>query len=351
MRELEHLIQSWDGIGVLTRYDEPTGTWIFICIHDNSLGAATGGTRIRTYPTPADALRDGMRLAEGMTHKWAAVDLGFGGAKAVLAVPGPIAGDERRGLLQRYAGLIEILGGSFLTGEDMGITSEDMEFISRHTSYLHGFDEHGKKVDPSPFTARGVVTGIKASLAHRYGDDSISGKRVLVQGTGNVGGHLVRMLAEEGAEILVEDIDRDRAQSLADEVGARVIDNGDTYSTECDVFAPCAIGAILNQDTIPKLACPIVAGSANNQLAEHDDVERLRERGILYAPDYIVNAGGAISFAHIGRGITARDRLFEKVDSIGSTLAEILAEADERGESSLDAADRRVARVLARARA
>lgn len=350
MSGLETLIESWDGLAVVTQFDKPTGTWIFICIHDNSLGPSTGGTRILSYPTPADGLRDGMRLAEGMTHKWAAVDLGFGGAKAVLAIPGPISGDARRGLLRRYARLIEILGGSFLTGEDMGITSEDMEYMSRHTSYLHGFDESGKKVDPSPFTARGVVSAIKAALAHRFGDPSVSGKRVLVQGTGNVGGHLVRMLAEEGAQLVVDDIDPDRARDLADEVGALVLDNGDCYSTPCDIFAPCAVGAILNKETIPKLACPIVVGSANNQLAEPGDVERLRDRKILYAPDYIVNAGGAISFAHIGRGITARDELFEKVDSIGPTLTEILSEADERGESSLDAANRRVARVLERAR-
>ncbi len=350
MRELQSLIESWDGLAVLSHFDKPTGAWIFICIHDNSLGSSTGGTRIATYPTPADGLRDGMRLAEGMTHKWAAVDLGFGGAKAVLAVPGPVVGQEREGLLRRYAKLVELLGGAFLTGEDMGIHPEDMEVMSKHTRFLHGFDETGKKVDPSPYTARGVLTGIKAVFAHRFGDPSVSGKRILVQGTGNVGGHLVRMLGAEGAEVLLDDIDSDRARTLADEVGGRVMNGNDPYSTPCDVFAPCAVGAVLNRETIPRLACPIVAGSANNQLAEHEDVERLRERDILYAPDYIINAGGAISFAHIGRGITDRDRLFEKVDSIGGTLSEIMTEASERGESTLAAADRRVARVLARAR-
>lgn len=351
MRDLETLIASWDGLAVLTHHDKPTGTWIFICVHDNSLGSSTGGTRILTYPTPADGLRDGMRLAEGMTHKWAAVDLPFGGAKAVLAVPGPIEGAERRRLLEVYSGMIELLGGSFLTGEDMGITSDDMEFMSKHTRHLHGFDENGKKVDPSPFTAHGVLTGIKASLAHKFGDDSVAGRKVLVQGTGNVGGHLARMLAREGAQVLVDDIDKSRARALADEVGAEVIGNGDAYRTPCDVFAPCAVGAILSSETIPMLACPIVAGSANNQLAVRDDVESLRSRDILYAPDYIINAGGAISFAHIGQGVTAREELFDRVSSIGTTLTEILVEADERGESTVAAADRRVERVLARARA
>ncbi len=350
MRELDQLIESWDGLAVLTTFDKPTGTWIFICIHDNTLGPSTGGTRIATYPSPADGLRDAMRLSEGMTHKWAAVDLGFGGAKAVLAVPHPMTGEERQGLLQRYAGLINLFGGRFLTGEDMGITPEDMTFMARHTDHLHGYDVNGHKVDPGPYTARGVFTAIKTTLECKFGEPSVRARKVVVQGAGNVGSHLIRMLAAEGAEVLIDDVDRERAAELAGECGAELVNGGDVYSTECDVFAPCAIGAILNRETIPKLACPIVAGSANNQLEEPEDVERLRERGILYAPDYIVNAGGAISFAYLGRGVSEPAELFDKVDSIGTTLAEVLREAEERDESTLAAAERRVARTLERAR-
>lgn len=359
VREIDQLIENWEGLAVLTTFDEPTLTWIFICIHDNTLGPSTGGTRIATYPNPADGLRDAMRLSEGMTHKWAAVNLGFGGAKAVLAVPHPMVGDQRRALLARYAGLINLLGGNFLTGEDMGITPEDMEFLSRHTDHLHGYDVDGRKVDPSPYTARGVLTGIKTALEQKFGEASVRGRTVVVQGAGNVGGQLIRMLAAEGAKVLIADVDEERARSLASEYNAGLIEdrsgasggNGsDVFSTECDVFAPCAVGAILNRETIPRLACPIVAGSANNQLEEPEDVERLRERGILYAPDYIVNAGGAISFAYLGKGISEPSELFAKVDSIGTTLAEIFREAEDRDESTLAAAERRVARTLESAR-
>lgn len=354
MRDFEQLIEGWDGLAVLTRYDRPTGAWMFVCIHDNTLGPSTGGTRIARYDSPADGLLDAMRLSEGMTHKWAAVDLAFGGAKAVLAVPGEMTGTEREGLLERYAGLINLLGGNFLTGEDMGVSPRDMEFMTQFTDHLHGYDREGNKVDPSPYTARGVLAGIKTALERKFGEDSLRGRRVVVQGAGNVGGHLVRMLAEEGAEVLVADVDRDRAERVAGATGAKLIGNSgngyEVFSTDCDVFAPCAIGAVLNQDTIPRLACPIVAGSANNQLGEPADVERLRERGILYAPDYIINAGGAISFAHLGEGVCDSAELFARVDSIGSTLAEILLEAEERGESTLAAAQRRVNRALARGR-
>lgn len=350
MSELEQLIEAWDGLAVLTKFDKPTRTWIFICIHDNTLGPSTGGTRIATYDRPVDGLRDAMRLSEGMTHKWAAVNMGFGGAKAVLAVPHPMAGEERQGLLKRYAGLINLLGGKFLTGEDMGITPEDMEFMARHTDHLHGYDVQGRKVDPSPYTARGVLTGMKTALERKFGEASVRGRRVVVQGAGNVGGHLIRMLTAEGAEVLIDDVDKERARKLANEHGAELINGGDAYSTACDVFAPCAVGAILNRETIPQLACPIVAGSANNQLEVREDVERLRERGIMYAPDYIVNAGGAICFAYLGRGVSEPDQLFDKVDSIGTTLAEILRDAEERNESTLAAAERRVARTLDRAR-
>ena len=349
MPNLEEMIQEWNGLAVISRFDRPTGTWIFICIHDNSLGPSTGGTRISVYPSPTDALRDAMRLAEGMTHKWAAVDLGFGGAKAVLAIPRPLEGDERRGLLRRYGRLIDFLAGSFLTGEDMGITQDDMVYLAQHTKYLHGVDKAGNKIDPGPFTARGVFTGLQTAFRRKFGDASAAGRSVLIQGTGNVGRHLARMLAEAGAEVLLQDLDRDRAGRLANEIGAKVVRDEDVYSTPCDVFSPCAVGAILNGDTIPRLACQIVGGSANNQLAGPEDAERLHERGILYAPDFILNAGGAISFAHIDRGTTDRDTLFEKVDGIGVTLDQVLAEAEERVETTLAAATRRAKQNLARA--
>lgn len=348
MRTLQGLIENWDGLAVVNRFDGASGAWIFICLHDNTLGPSTGGTRIAQYPTPADGLLDAMRLSEGMTQKWAAVDLGFGGGKAVIAIPRPFAGREREELLLRYAELINLLKGSFLTGEDMGTTRDDMEFLARQTDYVHGVDANGAKVDPSPFTARGVLTGLETSLARVFGDSSPKGRKILIQGTGNVGSHLGRLLAAKGAQVLIHDIDPERARNFADEIEGRVINGEDIYSVDCDVFAPCAIGGVLDRETIPRLRCQIIAGSANNQLADAEDAGRLKERGILYAPDFIVNAGGAISFAHIGRGVSDSDALLEKVDSIGPTLGEVLDRADSEDITTLEAAARLVDRNLKR---
>ncbi len=350
MRELTELIEAWDGLAVLARHDRPSGAWMFICIHDNTLGPSTGGTRMAEYASPADGLRDAMRLSEGMTHKWAAVDLGFGGAKAVIAVPGPMEGRERRELLERYARLLELLGGSFHTGEDLGTTSEDMAFLARHTRHIHGVDRDGRKIDPSPYTAHGVLTGIQTSLERVFGNPSPSGRLVLIQGVGNVGGHLARMLTARGALVSVFDVDRERARTAASEIGVTAFNDEDVYSATCDVFAPCAIGGILDESTIARLGCRIIAGSANNQLATPADAARLHDRGILYAPDFIINAGGAISFAHITRGLSDHDGLLDKVAGIGATLAEVYRDAEQVGGTTLEAASRMVERNLARGR-
>ncbi len=346
--QLERLIEQWDGLGVVCRFDAPTRTRIFICLHDNTLGPSTGGTRMKTYPTAGAALEDAMRLATGMTHKWAAIGGPWGGGKAVLAVERPLTGEERRGLLLRYAGLIESLKGAFWTGEDMGTTTTDMEVIAEGTRYVHGFDPaDGSKVDPSPFTARGVFSGIQAALGVRFGSAALDGRRVLVQGVGNVGRRLAEELAAAGARVLVADADAQRAAAVAADLGAEVVTPDQVYATPCDVYAPCAVGATLNSDTIPRLACSIVAGSANNQLAEADDAGRLEGRGILYAPDYVVNAGGALAFAQLILGISDRGEIFRRVEGIGATLRRVLEEAAEHGESPVEAAARRVETALA----
>ncbi len=339
------LMAAWDGLGVVCRHDQPTGTWIFICIHNDRLGPATGGTRMRVYPELGDALEDAMRLAEGMTHKWAGIGVAAGGGKAVLAIPGPIEGEARTGLLHRYGRLIESLKGGFRTGEDLGTSTGDMQIVAERTRYVQGF-QNGKKVNPSPFTARGVYSGIRAAMKVVFGDDSPAGRTVLVQGVGNVGASLARLLVEAGAQVLINDLDADRAAALAGELGGETVANGDLYSAECDVYAPCAVGATLNRDTIPRLRCKIVGGSANNQLATESDGERLLERGIVYAPDYIINAGGALSFALMEQGVTDHETILGRMESVGETVAEILTEALRGNESPVVTARRRVDRAL-----
>ena len=346
MSEIERLIQEWEGVGVVVRFDPPTGTWIFVALHDTTLGPAVGGCRMKVYPTPADGLRDAMRLARGMTNKWAVIDYPLGGGKSVLAVPRPLEGEERRGLFRRFGRLLESLRGSYATGGDLGTTPEDMAAIGEETRFVHGVvRETGETVDPGPFTALGVFAGIRAAVRHVFGDDSLAGRTVLVQGVGHVGGPLAERLVAAGATVLISDARPERLEEVRRRTGCAVVAGEDVFGTACDVFAPCAVGGILNPETVPRLRCRIVAGAANNQLADDSVAEALLARGIVYAPDYVVNAGGAISLPMYHQGAPV-ERIHLRVDGIGATLAEILAEADREAESPLRAAARRVRRVL-----
>lgn len=340
-------LRDWNGLGVVTRYDAATDAWCLIALHDATLGPMVGGTRLRVYPSPADGVRDAIRLAEGMTYKWAGISVPYGGAKGVIALSRPLAPPERTPLLQRYARMITALGGRFMTGQDLGTTPEDMLVLAAETQYVHGIDYATRQaVDPGPYTAYGVFVGIRAALGAAFGAPSPEGRRVLIQGVGDVGGPLARRLADAGARVLVSDVDQARARPLADAVRGDVIAPDAVYDTACDVYAPCAVGATLNVDTIGRLACRVVAGSANNQLAEPADADRLHARGILYAPDYIVNAGGAAAFAALKRGVRDDGELYARVGRIEGALAAILREAAEANESPLAAARRRVERVL-----
>lgn len=349
--DLQTLMERWDGLSVVCRYDHPTQTWVFICMHDNTLGPCTGGTRMKVYSKPGEGLLDGMRLAEGMTSKWAAIDVAAGGGKAVLAVERPLEGEERRGLLLRYGKLVQSLGGGFRTGEDMGTSTEDMQVIAEAADYVHGFHpEDGSKIDPSPFTARAVFAGIRSAVAQVLEGEGLRGRTVLIQGVGSVGANLGLFLKEAGAELLVSDIDEPRCQRVADQLEAKLVPNSEVYAAPCDVYAPCAVGATLNPETVPQLQCRIVAGSANNQLAAPGDATRLMERGIVYVPDYIINAGGALAFSLLDQGIGDTEVLLEKMDVIGESVTEILQEAASKNESPVVAAQRRVDRTLAKAR-
>lgn len=345
---LEARIAGWRGEAVVVRRDPGAGAWIFIALHDSRLGTPVGGTRLKPYPNPGAGLRDALRLAEGMTYKWAAVDFPFGGGKAVLCLDRPLDPGEREGLLDRYGRLLRTLNGAFKTGVDLGTTPGDMRRIARKTEHVMGVWD-GESRDPGPYTALGVLVGIRTSLEHALGRSEAEGTRVLVQGVGDVGEPLARLLAEEGADLVLSDIDAARAGELAEELGAGTLPPERVPGADCDVYAPCAVGGVLDPETIPRLRCRIVCGSANNQLESPDDALRLHERGILYAPDYVVNAGGAIAFGMMHRGTRDDGEIRTAVRRIGDSLAEILAEAERDGEPPAAAARRRAERILDRA--
>jgi leucine dehydrogenase len=344
--DLAQVIEAWDGEQVVARFDAPSGAWMFVCIHSRRLGPAAGGTRMKVYDSPAEALRDGTRLAAGMTAKFAVAGLPFGGGKGVLAVPQLPDGEERRSLLHRYGRLVCSLDGNYLTGCDMNTTPADLDTIGEVCP--HVFGHTAGSGEPGPFTARGVFHGIRASVARENGSSRLGGKRVLVQGVGSVGSRLAEALAGAGAHVLVSDVDARRAEALARRLDAGAVPAGEALSTECDVYAPCATGGTLTSETIPLLRCRIVAGAANNQLGEPRDADRLRERGILYAPDFVINAGGI--FHNVGReSLGWGDAEVERaLEGIGATLGEIFDRSDAEGISTGRAADDLVAARLSR---
>ncbi len=348
---MERSIEAWDGLGVVASRHRETGSWIFVALHDATLGRPTGGCRLGTYPTPAAGLRDAMRLAEGMSYKWAAMNLPYGGGKSVLAVPGPVEGEARRGLFRRLARVIDALNGGYAVGADLGTTPADMAFLSSWTSHVAKPRDGngGEVVDPGPFTAAGVHAGIVAALRRARGRSELDGVTVLVEGVGAVGGRLAESLSAAGAAVLTTDLDAERARAVARECGGRAVDLAAAVDVECDVYAPCAVGATLNERTIPRLRCRVVAGAANNQLETPEDATRLAERDILYAPDYVINGGGAMAFGLMEQGVANVAEAMERVRSIGETLDEIFAEARSTGVSPAEAANRRARRALGRA--
>ena len=345
----EDLLRSWDGEFVASRFDAASDAWMFIGVHSTTLGPGFGGTRMKSYPTVEDGLRDVLRLSAAMSAKNALASLPFGGGKAVLAVPKLPEGSERLDLLRRYADLVDSLGGSYVTACDMNTTERDMDVVGERSSFVMGRSlAAGGSGSSGPDTAVGVYHGIRASLAHVFGSHDPAGLSVAVQGCGAVGSHLVKLLAEAGAKLVVSDVDAARTRSLADRFGARVVPPGDEFDSECDLFSPCATGGVLSAETIPRLRCRIVAGAANNQLATPEDGRLLAEAGILYAPDYIVNAGGVMHLAGVERLGWSRAELDERLAGIGRTLAEVFSIADGDGLTPAEAADRlALARIAA----
>lgn len=340
MATFEELLDRWDGDQAVIHRDSENDAWIFICMHSTRLGPAAGGTRMKVYDTPADGLEDAMRLSAGMTAKLAVADLGLGGGKAVLAVPRIPHGEQRRALLRRYGDIVASLGGSFITSSDVNTGEEDMDVIAERTEHVFGRSEAaGGAGDPGPFTALGVFHGIKATLEHVFGSDALSGRTVLVQGVGSVGAALADLLGREGAAIIIADVDPERARAVAAAVSGSTVEPDAALEQECDVYAPCALGATLSAATVPRLRCRIVAGSSNNQLAEPEAAELLRDAGILYAPDYVINAGGAIGINYLEVNNRSQAEVDAALKRIGDTLKEIYERAEREGITTAAAAD------------
>jgi leucine dehydrogenase len=318
-------------------HDPPTGLRAIVAIHSTTLGPALGGTRFYPFPSDNDALTDVLRLARGMTYKAAAAGLDLGGGKAVIiGDPKRIKSEE---LLRTYGRFIETLGGRYITAEDIGTSRDDMDLIRRETRYVTGVaPELGGSGDPSPVTAWGVFLGLQACAEEAWQEHTIRGRRVAVQGVGKVGYHLVKHLVEAGVSVMVSDTDVDAVARAVNDFGVETAEPDKIHAQECDIFAPCAMGGILRDDTIPDLKCSVVAGSANNQLERPEHGEALAEAGITYAPDYVINAGGLINVADELQGYNP-ERAKAGVESIYRTLRQIFHIARDRHISTAAAAD------------
>lgn len=333
--EIFDLIAEHEHEQVLFTYEPAVGYKGIIAIHNTTLGPALGGTRFWQYKSDLEALVDALRLARGMTYKAAAAGLNLGGGKSV------IIGDPRtpaRELIFRAHGrAVDALKGRYITAEDVGTNVEDMDYVHMETQHVAGIS--GGSADPSPVTAFGVFRGIKASARQRWGDDSLRGKRVAVQGLGHVGYYLCRDLAEDGARLFVTDIDPERVQKVVRDFGAEAVAPERIYSVEAEIFAPCALGAVVNDQTIPQFRYEIIAGAANNQLAEDRHGDELQKKGILYAPDYVINAGGLINVYGELNDWTP-ERAMRKAGEIYDTLLQLFEIAQEQGVATHLAADK-----------
>ncbi|MXO74411.1 amino acid dehydrogenase [Altererythrobacter aerius] len=334
-------------------HDRASGLTAIIAIHSTHLGPAAGGTRFWHYADPADGMRDVLRLSRGMSYKNAMAGLPMGGGKAVI-----LAGRDRRKtpeMLAAFATAVEALGGRYVTAEDVGISEADMAEVSKHTRFVSGLPVAAGEAggDPGPFTAMGIYHGIRAAVEHKLGKASLQGVRVALQGVGSVGGGVARLLAKDGARLVLADVDEARAAALAQELDGESVAPDQIMSVACDVFSPNALGAILDEEGIARLDCPIVAGGANNQLARAEHGRVLADRGILYAPDYVINAGGIISVTLeylCRRDNTPCDinEVRKRIAQIPDRLRTIWQESDSTGVSADQVADRMAQALIGR---
>jgi len=318
--------------------DEKSGLRAVIAIHSTALGPSSGGTRMWNYPNSEAMLTDALRLSQGMSYKNAMASIPHGGGKAVIW--GNSKTDKSEALFRAFGRAVDSLQGRYWTAEDVGIDTADIEIAAEETPYAAGLTTGAAASgDPSPVTALGVFRGIKQTALRAFGDDDLNGKTIAIQGVGSVGGYAALHLAEAGANLVVTDIDQEALADISKRTGARIVDPNDIYDVEADVFSPNALGAIINEDTLKRLKVKVVAGGANNQLVTPDMGERVRQAGILYAPDYVINGGGIINVAAEISGDYSRDWVDQKLDTLIDTLGGVLDDALETGRATNDVAD------------
>ncbi|WP_088072938.1 branched-chain amino acid dehydrogenase [Gottfriedia luciferensis] len=336
--EIFKYLETYDYEQVVFCQDKASGLKAIIAIHDTTLGPALGGTRMWTYENEEAAIEDALRLAKGMTYKNAAAGLNLGGGKTVII--GDPRKDKNEAMFRAFGRYIQGLNGRYITAEDVGTTVADMDLIHEETDYVTGISpSFGSSGNPSPVTAFGVYRGMKAAAKEAFGTDSLEGKVIAVQGVGNVAFNLCRYLHEEGAQLIVTDINKESVQRAVEEFGATAVDPDDIYSVECDIYAPCALGAIINDKTIPQIKAKVIAGAANNQLKETRHGDLIHELGIVYAPDYVINAGGVINVADELYGYN-RERAMKKVEGVYDNIAKVIEISKRDGIPTYLAADR-----------
>jgi len=326
--------------------DPASGLHALIAVHDTTLGPALGGMRLWNYASEDEALFDVLRLAKGMTYKSAVADTGLGGGKSVLI--GDPDSIKSVALFEAMGRFVNSFNGTYITAEDMNIGIEDLRNVRHTTRHVTGLSRgEGGSGNPSPYTAYGCVVGIRAAAQHKFGSEDLRGKRVLIQGVGAVGGEMARLLKERGAHVIICDIRDARVAALAAEHGYETVDDEGHHTVDCDIYAPCARGAGLNDETIAGLRCKIVAGCANNQLLEPRHGEALRQRGILYVPDYVINAGGIINVSvELRPGGYDEAFAIRKIDTIYQNLEQVFQIADREGIATNVASERLAERRL-----
>ena len=320
--------------------DDESGLRAFIAVHDTTLGPALGGMRLWNYVSDEEALTDVTRLAKGMTFKSAVADTGLGGGKSVIVGDPETA--KSPALFEAMGRFIDDFGGSYITAEDMNIGIADLRHVKKRTNFVSGLSrEEGGSGNPSPYTAYGCVVGIEAAAEYRYGSPNLGGKHILIQGVGAVGGEMARLLKERDARITICDIKDDRVAQLCEQYGYESVDEERHLEVDCDIYSPCARGAGINDETIPRLTCDIVAGCANNMLLEPKHGKVLRDKGILYAPDYVVNAAGIINVS-VERhpGGYDEDVAMREIGRIAENLRQVFEIADAEGIATNVAAER-----------
>ncbi|WP_040981546.1 Glu/Leu/Phe/Val family dehydrogenase [Oceanobacillus jeddahense] len=336
--EIFSYLEKYDYEQVLFCQDKQSGLKAIIAIHDTTLGPALGGTRMWTYHSEAEAIEDALRLARGMTYKNAAAGLDLGGGKTVII--GDPKKDKNPEMFRAFGRYIQSLNGRYITAEDVGTNESDMDQIALETEYVTGLSSYsGTAGNPSPVTALGIYQGMKATAKEAFGSESLEGKVVAVQGIGSVAYSLCEFLHEEGVQLIVTDINKDVVKRAQDNFNAKAVDPDDIYDVECDIYAPCALGATINDHTISRLKAKVIAGSANNQLQSQEHGDILYQKGILYAPDYVINAGGVINVADELIGYN-RDRALHNVQRIYKNLEQVFAISNRDQVPTNIAADR-----------